>query len=230
MLGRERALEASPSRDAGLEEERERSERPAPLRARPDRGEASSRAACPYRALTTRLQALIPRLLRWAHGRLPQRARQGRDTSDLVQDALVGALGQESELLAERPGLLEAYLLRSIRHRIVDELRRSRLRERASAPISAAVGASPSALDVLMVTEEQAAFRAACARLPERAQQLLAGRLDLELPYDVLARALGYASPDAARVAAKRAVLAVGRVLGEESRAGRGELVEQARR
>lgn len=171
--------------------------------------------------MAKRLQALIPKLLRWTHGRLPQCARQGRDTSDLVQDALVGALGQESELAVEAPGRLEAYLLRSIRHRIVDELRRSRLRERATAPTSATQGAPPSALEALMVTEEQAAFRAACASLPERAQQLLAGRLELELPYDVLARALGYASPDAARVAAKRAVLAVGRILGEESRAGR---------
>ena len=43
-------------------------------------------------ALNLLLARVIPRLRRWAHGRLPQSARGMQETADLVQDTILAAV------------------------------------------------------------------------------------------------------------------------------------------
>src|SRR2546426_2218545 len=61
-------------------------------------------------ALERLLERCIPALLRWAHGRLPQWARGMHETSDLVQDAVIAAMGRLDGFEARYQGALQEYL------------------------------------------------------------------------------------------------------------------------
>ena len=53
----------------------------------------------------------LPRLRRWAHGRMPGWARQHLDTEDIVQETLLRSIGQLDGFSARsRSGVLGVYL------------------------------------------------------------------------------------------------------------------------
>lgn len=164
-------------------------------------------------AVARLLAALLPGLLRWARRRLPPRARRRMDTGDLVQEALVGALVHLPDLGERDPERVRAYVQQAIRNRIRDELRRSLLGEVAALADDTAPDPQPGPLDEALAADNERRFRAALASLSAQDQKLVTGRLDLALSYEQLAAALGLASPDAARVAARRALLKVARRL-----------------
>src|SRR5215471_1936914 len=58
-------------------------------------------------ALDRLLQRCIPALQRWAHGRLPSFARGVRDTVDLVQDAVIGAIKRLDRVDVRHQGALQ---------------------------------------------------------------------------------------------------------------------------
>lgn len=154
---------------------------------------------------------LLPSLLNWAHGRLPRQARQRFDTEDLVQEAALAALTRFSS--REEPlGNVEGYLRRSIRNRIVDEVRHARrLGVHAAHADHEPPDPSPLPVEAIVESEERRRFRAALAQLNEDDQHLIVGRIELGLSWRHLARATGRSSADAARVAAKSAVLRLAR-------------------
>src|SRR5213083_1501520 len=65
-----------------------------------------------------------PTLHRWAHGRLPSRARGLVDTDDLVQITLIRALNRLKEFEPRREGAFLAYLRQILLNQIREELRR----------------------------------------------------------------------------------------------------------
>ena len=153
------------------------------------------------------LESILPSITSWAHGRLPRRARRRLETGDLVQEAAIGALEHLPAADFERPGALRGYLKASIRNRIVDELRRSgRVEIGDNDSREDARDSSPSPLDTSIESEDRRRFRTALLTLDEQDQLLVVGRVDLELTYRKLAIASGCASPDAARIATRRAV------------------------
>ncbi len=158
---------------------------------------------------------LLPGLLRWARRRLPARARRRMDTGDLVQEALVGALVHLPDLDERDPERVRAYVQQAIRNRIRDELRRSALGEVATTEDEDAPEPRPGPLDEAIAADNERRFRAALGGLSPHDQALVTGRLDLELSYEQLADSLGLASADAARVAARRAMLKLARRLDE---------------
>jgi RNA polymerase sigma-70 factor (ECF subfamily) len=72
----------------------------------------------------------------------------------------------------------------------------------------------PSPLDSVIESEERRRFRDALARLGEDERMLVVGRVTLELSYEQLAAATGRPTADAARVATRRAVLRIARLVG----------------
>lgn len=162
------------------------------------------------------LALVIPALLRWTHRKLPARARRRLDTGDLVQEALVGVLQHMPDLERRAPGDVEAYVIQSIRNRIRDEIRRSGLGEVAgAAKTDARASGEPSPLERAIESDHQRKFEWALAQLEPDERELVIGRVELDLSYDELAAALGKPSTDAARVATRRAMLKLARVLGE---------------
>jgi len=162
------------------------------------------------------LERVLPPLVEWAHGRLPKRARRRMETADLVQEAAIGALEHMDPQDLECGAAVDAYLRASIRNRIVDEIRRAGKVEVADVDSGErAADREPSPLDRAVDSEERHRFRTALAGLDEDDQLLIVGRVDLDLDYDDLAVATGRPSPDAARMATRRAVMRLARAIGK---------------
>lgn len=149
-------------------------------------------------------------LARFLHGRLSPASRGVLDTDDIVQEALTAALGQLDGFEYRGLGSFWGYLRRIGINLILAEERRRGIRpvERSdSARVAATAddsGESPSK-DVQR-KEMREAFEAALEEIPEPARGALLLRLELGLPYGVIASECGYSSADAARMAIGRSM------------------------
>lgn len=181
-------------------------------------GESSSgRGSHPGFRVVRMLEAILPGILAWAHGKLPQRARRRFETGDLVQEAAVGALEHLPAETLERPSALRGYLKQSILNRIIDEMRRADRVEVSGAGAGRdRLDPTPSALERAIESEDRQSFRRALAALDEDQRLLVVGRVDLELSYRQLALATGRPNADAARVATRRAVFRLAREVGRQ--------------
>lgn len=157
-------------------------------------------------ALERLFERYLPRLQRWARGRLPAWARDLADTHDLVQDTLLRTFKKIDGFEYRGEGALQAYLRQALMNRVREEIRRRSRRpeaielddqqpDRAASPLERAIG-----------RERVAAYELALGRLKEDERELLIGRLELGLTYDELAQLQQRPSPDAARKATERAL------------------------
>jgi len=158
-------------------------------------------------AVSRLFRRALPPLRRWARGRLPRWARGRLDTEDLVQEAAVNTLRHLSGIEPRRRHALQAYLLEAIRNRIRDEVRRAGRLEIATAEGTEVVDSGPSPHAHAVGAERHARYRAALTRLGKEEQALLVARLELGYSYEQVALATGRPTPDAARVAIRRAIL-----------------------
>lgn len=149
---------------------------------------------------------LVPSLQRWAHRRLPAWARDEMDTADVVQEALIHVLRRLPSFEARHKMALRAYLRQSIRNRIRDEIRR----------VSAhGVPKSLSEIEVQAprpqgqgdAHDDYEAYQQALGQLELGDRELIVARLEIGYSYEQLALALRRPSPDAARMAFKRALI-----------------------
>ena len=132
-------------------------------------------------ALDGLFSRLLPSLRRWAHGRLRRGARDGADTADLVQQAMVGALRHLDHFEPKRRDVLRAYLRKAIRNRVVDEVRRSDRRPRQVTldhPIKE-LGLHP--ISIVLHPEVSATITVNVARSNEEAELQATGRTIQEL-------------------------------------------------
>ena len=168
-------------------------------------------------ALNLLIQRYLPRLSRWASGRLPRWARDMSDTDDLVQDTLVRAVGNLDHFEARGEGALQAYLRSAIMNRIRDEIRR-RSRAPVAAPLDTALpGRGQSPLEQAIGHELLERYDQALSRLDEESREAVIARLEMGCAYAEIAEALGKPSPDAARMTVSRALVR----LAEEMRHAR---------
>jgi RNA polymerase sigma-70 factor (ECF subfamily) len=152
------------------------------------------------------LSRYLPRLTRWASGRLPTGLRSMLDTGDLVQDALVNALPHLNTLEIRDEGTFQLYLARAVNNRIIDLYRRKARRPIREEMPEDAVADTHSPLDLAIGAETRAWYERALATLTDDEQALIFLRLELGLSFEEIAEQLGKPSPDAARMAVKRAV------------------------
>jgi RNA polymerase sigma factor (sigma-70 family) len=89
----------------------------------------------------------LPRLRRWAHGRLPSWAREHLDTEDIVQDALMRSVGRIESFTPEHEGAFCAYVCQALRNRLRDALRRAARRPSGPPPSLDAPALDPSPLE-----------------------------------------------------------------------------------
>ena len=95
----------------------------------------------------------IPRLARWARGRLPRWARSGLDTDDLVQETVVQTLKRIDVFEYRADGALQAYLRQAIMNRIRNEIRRGSRHPSAQMLDSGVKGSELSPLETLIGQE-----------------------------------------------------------------------------
>jgi RNA polymerase sigma-70 factor, ECF subfamily len=145
-------------------------------------------------------------LSRFASRLLPPSVRGITDTEDVVQDVLANTVRRLASIECEDDGALVAYLRRAVRHRIVDAIRRvgrqplmNELSDDRPAP-------GPSPLDAAIRAQNDRRIQAALGRLTSRDRQAVVLRLRCQMSYEEIGERLGSPTPNAARVAVRRAV------------------------
>jgi RNA polymerase sigma-70 factor (ECF subfamily) len=149
----------------------------------------------------------VPRLLRWAHKRVPLWARGPQDTHDLVQDAVLHGLQHLQTFVPEREGALLGYLRRALLNRIRDQFRRAARHPAAAELGDACTDPTASPLDRAIDEEDRRRYVAALKRLRSADRNAIVARIELGYSYEQLALTLGKPTPEAARLAIRRALL-----------------------
>lgn len=158
------------------------------------------------RARDELMQRYLGTLRRWAHGRLPVRARGLTDTDDLVQSTLIRALNRLGSFEPRQEGAFLAYLRKVLLNQIRDEIRRAGRHPGGDALTDDLVGREPSPVEEAIGRETLSTYEEALSRLPERDQQAVFLRVELGMEYQAVADALGIASANAARMCVARAI------------------------
>jgi RNA polymerase sigma-70 factor (ECF subfamily) len=153
------------------------------------------------------LRRYWPRLERWAHGRLPARARGLYETGDLVQETLLAAVQRLEEFDPRHDGALPAYLRVAILNRIRTLARRASARGDPVGLDSALADPGPSPLEEVIGREALERYERALARLRPHDRDAIQLKVELGLPYPEMARELGKPTVTAARMAVSRALV-----------------------
>ena len=159
------------------------------------------------RALEPLFARYLPRLRRWASGRLPRWARDATDTQDLVQDTLLSVFKQIDVFEPRREGAFQAYLRQAVMNRIRNAIR-SRTRRPDGTSIDEALPSSEqSALERAIGIERLERYEAALAGLRPTDREAIVARVEMGCTYEEMAVMLDLPSADAARKAAQRALV-----------------------
>lgn len=159
-------------------------------------------------------------LRRFAHGRIPSRARAMVDTDDLVQMAVVRTLNHIDTFQPERQGSLLAYLRSVVLNLVRDEIRRSGRRPPHQELDEQVPAAGLDPLEELISRESVERYEAALACLPSDQQEAFMLRIEMGYSFREIAESLGRATPDAARMLVRRALK---RLVDELQRPARDE-------
>ena len=146
-------------------------------------------------------------LQRWASGRLPKWARDLADTDDLVQDTLVQTFKRIEDFEPRRVGALQAYLRQAVLNRIRNELRRKGRQPHATDLDGIEVESVESPLEQAIGREAVERYEAALQRLTAKEREAIIARVEMGYSYEELAEALGKPTAEAARKAARRALV-----------------------
>jgi RNA polymerase sigma factor (sigma-70 family) len=180
----------------------------------PGAGDADSSMALLTRAQAGDREALdgliaryLPRMRRWAHGRLPQGARGLADTSDVVQETVISTFKQIERFEVRGEGALQAYLRQGLMNRIRDHGRRANRRP-VTTPLDSDVDhRGPSPIEQAVGQQLLDRYEDALSRLRAEDRELIVARVELGLDVDELSAAFNKPSPAAARKAVARALM-----------------------
>jgi RNA polymerase sigma-70 factor (ECF subfamily) len=164
-------------------------------------------------ALETLVARYLPRLQRWASGRLPSWAREMNDTQDLVQETLFQTFKKIERFEARGDGALYGYLRQAILNRIRDELRRAKRRPATHAIDSGIEDHGRSPLEAAIGNEAVARYEKALATLRDDDQEAIVARIELGYTHEELAGLLGKPTANAARMAVERAIVRLAKAM-----------------
>lgn len=152
----------------------------------------------------------LPRLRRWAHGRLPAWTRQAIDTEDLVQDTLAQVAGRIELFEPRHEGAFQGYLRQALLNRIRDEVRRAGGKV-AETLGSARPSLAASPLEQAIGTELLERYEAALLRVKSEDREAIVARVEMGLSWAEIAEALDKNSSESAQMTVKRALVRLAR-------------------
>jgi RNA polymerase sigma-70 factor, ECF subfamily len=178
-----------------------------------ERAKAGDRAA-----LDALIRLYLPRLRRWARGRLPTGARGVLETDDIVQETAMKAVQQIDRLDLRAEGALQAYLRQALKNRFID-LYRGEERHPVQESLPGDMPASaPSPLEAAIGAAALERYEEALATLSEDDQQAIVLRVEMCWGYDEIATALHKGGASQARVMVSRALDRLARKMRHERR------------
>jgi RNA polymerase sigma-70 factor (ECF subfamily) len=159
----------------------------------------------------------LPRLKRWAHGRLPAKSRGSLDTLDLVQETLMHVIQRLHAFEPRHGGALQGYMHQALRNRMLDEIRRSD--RRPSEPLDSAQPTSESSpLELAIGAAALERYETALQRLKAEDREAIVLRVEMGCPYAEVAELLGKPSIPAAHMAVSRALARLAKEMSHERR------------
>jgi len=157
-------------------------------------------------ALDELIARYLPRLRRWATGRLPVGARDLLDTDDIVQDSMIATLRNLDHVEIRGEGALQAYLRQAVSNRLTDAYRRVRNRPVGGELPSDLPACNPSPLEEAIGQEAVTRYERSLMALKSEDREAVILRIELCYDYDEIAAILGKSSAATARVAVSRAL------------------------
>jgi RNA polymerase sigma-70 factor, ECF subfamily len=158
----------------------------------------------------------LPRLRRWAHGRLPGWARDHLDTEDIVQDTLLNSIRRLESFSPRHEQAFCAYLCQAIRNRVSDAVRRAARRPASEELPSGSATPDPSPFELAVGREMAEQYDDALQRLRESDRELIIARVELGLDYSEITDLAGKSSVGTTRVAVSRALLRLAAAMGHD--------------
>jgi RNA polymerase sigma-70 factor (ECF subfamily) len=158
-------------------------------------------------ALEVLMARYLPRLRRWATGRLPNWARDLADTQDLVQDVVLQTFKNIDTFEPRNEGALQAYLRQGIVNRIRDEYRRTGRRPATAVLDTQMPDVAPSPLEEAIGRDALERYERALMRLRPQDREAIIARVEMDCTNEEIAVALGKPSANAARMAVERALV-----------------------
>lgn len=160
-------------------------------------------------AVETLFRRYRPRLEAFLYARIPYHARRLFDTQDVVQDVCFKIFAALDRFEARGIGSFWCFARTIAHNHLVDANRRGAALHETK--MNEGSGSCPSAFEPGPSREAEGHesaedFDRALEKLPERVRTAVLMRLELGLEWNVIAAECGYPSPDAARVAIKRAL------------------------
>jgi RNA polymerase sigma-70 factor, ECF subfamily len=149
----------------------------------------------------------LPRLRRWAHGRMPIWARNHLDTDDFVQETLVHSFRRLDHFTPQHDHAFWAYVCETMRNRLRDAVRTASRRPLGENLPEGEPTQMPSPLELAVGQQTLRRYESALQRLRESDRELIVARVELGLDYLEIAHVVGRPSRAAARVAVSRALL-----------------------
>ena len=146
------------------------------------------------------LQRCLPKLRRWAHGRLPTAVRAYMDTGDLVQETALHVLGKLDNFEVRHVGAMQAYLRASVVNAIRDAVRRIGRNPKAVELPEDLHSWEASPLETAIRAETYQRYRDAVAKLRPRDRELVISRVDLQWSTAEIAEHFGLSANTARRV------------------------------
>jgi RNA polymerase sigma-70 factor (ECF subfamily) len=146
-------------------------------------------------------------LQRWASGRLPKWARDLADTDDLVQETLAQTFKRIGHFEPRHVGALQAYLRQAVLNRIRNELRRKGRQPPVTDLDGIDVESPESPLEEAIGREAVERYERALQKLTAEEREAIIARVEMGQSYEELAEALGKPTSEAARKAARRALV-----------------------
>ncbi len=161
----------------------------------------------------------LPRLHRWARGRLPPGARGALDTGDVVQEVLIKALGRLAIFEPRAEWSFQRYLRNALKHRLIDLARHAKRHPAPDALDSGSPAEDRSPLEMLIGAEGIERYEAALQRLRLSDQRAIVARCEWDMSYTEIAELLGKPNVNATRVAIHRALVRLAKEMADDRRA-----------
>ena len=155
----------------------------------------------------------LPRLKRWARGRLPCPGRNAADTDDLIQDAFVRSVAHLRTLKLRRSQSLFAYLKMIILNQVRDYVRNSARWNMSELHDSDHAGVQASPLEQVLGQETLARYQTALSSLSEDDQDVILAVVELGCDDREIVELFEKPSLDAARMARGRALVRLARAM-----------------
>jgi RNA polymerase sigma-70 factor, ECF subfamily len=158
----------------------------------------------------------LPKLHRWAHGRLPASARGVLDTQDLVQETLTQVVRNLDHFEPRHEGAFQGYVRQALLNRIRDVARRGQRRGTPEVLDSTQPASDPSPLEEAVGQEALARYEAALAKMRSADREAIVARIELGLSYPEVMTALGKPSIPATHMAVSRALVRLAEGMAHE--------------